>query len=101
MRWGVPLLLLVALLGHERRVLAAATVQWTGFDKLGCCYFAPSLSAPEREAVHAAWTTARERLAQLYGPLRGQPRLIVADTDSYSRFATGTTGVTHYLVTGD
>jgi hypothetical protein len=100
LRLAAPLLLLAALLLHERQVLAAATVQWTGFEKLADGYVAPSLSAGERAALHGAWLEARERVAGLYGPLRARPRVIVADARSYPRFASGTTGVTHYLPTG-
>jgi hypothetical protein len=101
MRWGAPLLLLAVVFGHEQQVLAAATVQWSDFEKVESCYFAPSLSAPERAAVHSGWADARQRIGRLYGVLRSQPKIIVADAETYPRFATGTTGVTHYLATGD
>jgi len=100
MRWGAPILLLGLLLVCERRVVAASTVQWMGFDRAECCYLAPSLSTTERDAVRTLWRQARARIAELYGPLRAQPRLVVADAATYPRFATGQTGMTHYLPTG-
>lgn len=100
LRWALPLIVLAVLVGHSRRVIAAATVEWAGFERLDSCYFAPSLHAAERDAIHARWLAARERVARFYGPLRAQPRIVVADAQSYPRFANGTTGVTHYLMTG-
>ena len=100
LRWGVPLLLLAVLLIRDRQALAAATVEWTGFEKVGCCYFAPSLDSSKRAQVQAAWLGARQRVARMYGALRAQPRIVIADARTFPRFAAGTTGATHYLATG-
>lgn len=101
LRWGLPLLLLAALLSHQRQVLAAATVQWTGFERVDAWYVAPSLDAHAREALRVAEGEAHRRVERLYGPLRAQPRLIAADANTFSRFASGSTGTTHYLFWGE
>jgi hypothetical protein len=100
MRWVVAALVFFAIITRQRHVLAAVAVGWSEFEADGGAYFAPSYVAEERRALSLILAAARQRVAAFYGPLRAQPKLILADSETLTRFTSNNTGITQYLPTG-
>ncbi|MEY4513412.1 MAG: hypothetical protein RLZZ450_5534 [Pseudomonadota bacterium] len=98
--WVLPLISIAALGVREHQALAAVTIEWSDFSKADSIYFAPTISEQERAAFREVLGAARTRVAALYGTLRGEPTIIVADAHTLPRFTDGSTAVTHYAPTG-
>ena len=100
LRWVAAALAFFAIITRERHVLAGVAVGWSDFEAHAGAYFAPSYLAEERRALFLTLAAARQRLAAFYGPLRAEPKLIFADSETLNRFTHNATGITQYLPTG-
>ena len=98
--WIVAAVLLLGIVTRERQAFAAMTVGWSDFVRVDATYFAPSIPSAERQRLLLLLEEARQRVSQLYGPLRGRPQLIVSDAASMGRFSDTPTAVTHYQLNG-